>query len=83
MATTFHDVTQNSEEWFSLRLGKVTSSIASDFMAFDGKPFGDGAKKAALRIALERITNRLSEVGVLKQPHGPGARSRAGRCNAL
>jgi len=65
MATTFHDVTQNSEEWFSLRLGKVTSSIASDFMAFDGKPFGDGAKKAALRIALERITNRLSEGGGL------------------
>jgi hypothetical protein len=69
MATTFHDVTQNSEEWFSLRLGKVTSSIASDFMAFDGKPFGEGAKKAALRISLERITNRLSEVGGFSNNH--------------
>lgn len=63
MSTTFHNVTQNSEEWFALRLGKATSSIAADFMAFDGKPFGDCAKKAALRIALERITNRPSEGG--------------------
>lgn len=62
-APTFHDVQQNSEEWFALRLGKATSSIAADFMAFDGKPFGDGAKNAALRIALERITKRRAEGG--------------------
>lgn len=54
----YHDVKQNSEEWFQLRLGKVTSSQMAVVMANLGKPFGDPAKRYALEIALERKLGR-------------------------
>jgi hypothetical protein len=57
----FHDITQNSDEWMALRLGKATSSRFSCFMANEGKGFGDPAKRYALQLALERITGRKSE----------------------
>jgi len=52
----FHDVVQNSEEWFSLRLGKPTTSKFGIFMANYGKAFGDPAIKYAFRLAKEQIT---------------------------
>ena len=56
MNRIFHDVEQNTEEWYQLRLGKITSSNFGAIMANDGKDFGDHAKKYAVRTALESIT---------------------------
>lgn len=58
---TFHDVQQNTDEWQELRLGKVTNSHAPTYMANDGKPFGEPAKRYALQVALEIETGRRSE----------------------
>lgn len=58
---TFIDVKQNSEEWEALRVGKVTASNFSTFMANLGKDFGEPAKRYALQIALERITGNKAE----------------------
>lgn len=57
----FHDVKQNSDEWFALRLGKATGSNFGTFMANYGKAFGDPAKRYALQLALELDTGRKSE----------------------
>jgi hypothetical protein len=57
----FHDVEQNSEVWLALRMGKPTCSMFGSFMANYGKPFGEPAKREALRIALERVTGRRAE----------------------
>ncbi len=63
----WHDVTQNSEAWESLRLGKVTGSNFSRIMANEGKAFGDPAKTLALEIALERATGKRPEHGYSNQ----------------
>ena len=52
----FHDVQQNSEEWFELRRGKVTTSKFGLFMANYGKAFGDPAKRYAFKLAKEQVT---------------------------
>jgi hypothetical protein len=52
----FHDIEQNSDEWFDMRGGRVTSSMLSKVMANYGKAFGDPAKKYAHQIAVEQIT---------------------------
>lgn len=52
----FHDVLQNSDEWFDLRVGKVTTSNFGKFMANYGKAFGEPAKKYAFRLAKEQVT---------------------------
>lgn len=57
----FHDVTQNSDEWFQLRLGKATASRFGCIMANDGKAFGDPAKDYALQLALELATGKKAE----------------------
>jgi hypothetical protein len=57
----FYDVEQNTEAWLTLRLGKPTCSMFGTFMAHYGKPFGEPAKREALRIALERLTGRKAE----------------------
>lgn len=57
----FHDVKQNSDEWFALRLGKATGSNFGTFMANYGKAFGEPAKRYALQLALELDTGRKSE----------------------
>ena len=59
----FHDVEQNGDEWYALRLGKATASNFACFMANDGKAFGEPAKRYALQIALERITGEREENG--------------------
>lgn len=51
----FHNVEQNTDEWFAMRAGKLTGSAISKVMANDGKAFGDPAKKLAVVIALEQI----------------------------
>lgn len=57
----FHNVEQNSDAWFALRLGKATASRFGCIMANEGKAFGDPAKKYALQLALEQITGKRAE----------------------
>ena len=52
----FIDVDQNSDEWFCMRAGKLTSSKLGVVMANYGKAFGEPAKKYAVNIAIEQIT---------------------------
>ena len=52
----FIDVQQNTDDWFSLRAGKLTSSKLGVVMANYGKSFGEPAKKYAVNIAIEQIT---------------------------
>jgi len=54
----FHDVEQNSDDWFKLRAGNLTSSNLSKVMANYGKAFGEPAKKLAVNIALEQVTGK-------------------------
>lgn len=56
----YHDVEQNSDEWFQLRLGKVTSSNFGTIMA-NGDKFGDPAKRYAMKVAIESVTGRKIE----------------------
>jgi len=56
----FHDVRQNTDEWFNLRVGKITGSALSKAMANYGKSFGEPAKKYAISIAVEQITGKPS-----------------------
>ena len=57
----FHDIVQNSDEWFELRKGKVTTSNLGLIMANYGKAFGEPAKKYAFRLAKEQVTGVLSQ----------------------
>ena len=52
----YHDIEQNSDEWFNMRAARLTSSKLGTVMANFGKAFGEPAKKYATEIALERIT---------------------------
>lgn len=52
----WHDIDQNSDEWLSLRAGKITSSSLNKVMANYGKAFGEPAKKYAVDIALAQIS---------------------------
>lgn len=65
----FHDIEQNTPEWFELRLGKVTGSNLPIIMANEGKEFGEPAKKYALQIALEQITGKKSSVAGFSNMH--------------
>lgn len=57
----FINVTQNSDEWFDLRLGRATSSNFGKIMANEDKAFGIPAKEYAQKIALERVTGVRDE----------------------
>jgi hypothetical protein len=57
----FHDVAQNEDEWYALRVGRVGGSAIGKIMANYGKQFGDPAKDMAVRIALEQITGVRNE----------------------
>lgn len=57
----FHDIEQNSQEWYDLRAGKITSSSLSKVMANYGKAFGEPAKNYAADIAIGQITGSATE----------------------
>ena len=59
----FHDIEQNSDEWYSMRGGRLTSSMLGKVMANYGKAFGEPANKYAHQIALEQITGNACESG--------------------
>lgn len=65
----FHDVEQNSDEWFDLRKGKMTTSKFGVFMANYGKEFGEPAKKYAFRIAKEQVTGERVEESTYTNVH--------------
>ena len=52
----FIDVIQNGEEWFDLRLGKITSSHFQSIVPGKSDSFSDTAKKYAQKVALEYVT---------------------------
>lgn len=52
----YHDVEQNSDDWFQLRSGKLTSSKLACVMANYEKPFGEPARDYAVDLAIEQIT---------------------------
>lgn len=62
----FIDVQQNSEEWYKLRISKVTSSNFGKIMAFEGKKFGKEAIKYAQKIALEYVMGVRDESSSFK-----------------
>ncbi len=59
----FHDIEQNSDDWFKLRAGRLTSSKLAVIMANYGKAFGEPAKKYARQIAVEQITGKPATGG--------------------
>lgn len=59
----WHDIEQNSDDWFLLRAGKVTASSLYKVMANYGKAFGEPAKKYAVDIAIQQITGSSSGGG--------------------
>lgn len=54
----FHDVEQNTDEWFDWKAGKISSSNLNFIMANYPNAFGAPAKKYAIKIATERITGK-------------------------
>lgn len=62
MKYKFHDIQQNTDEWFELRTGKLTTSNLGKIMANIDKPtWGEPAKRYAHRIAKEQITGEREE----------------------
>lgn len=54
----YHDIPQNSDEWFALRTGKFTASTFKDL--FMGKTT-QGYQDAIYKVAFERLTNESPE----------------------
>lgn len=57
----FIDVEQGNDEWFNLRLGKITASNFAIIMANYSNSFGKSAQDYALKLALERIIGKQSD----------------------
>ncbi len=57
----WHDVKQNTDEWYALRAGKITASGLNKVMANFGKPFGEPAKGYAIEIAINQISGCVQE----------------------
>ena len=65
----FHDIEQNTDEWFALRVGNLTGSSAKIIMAKLGKPFGEPADRLALKIAREIVTGEAVETVHFSNKH--------------
>ena len=65
----WHDITQNTEEWEQLRVGKYTSSQFPKICANMGKAFGNPAKDYARKIALERVTGKKDSTSRFYNSH--------------
>lgn len=60
----FYDIEQNTDEWYDLRVGKLTASSFAKVMANANKGiFGEPAKKYAVEIALGQITGNRPPAG--------------------
>ncbi len=56
-----YKIDQNTDEWYNLRKGKITSSKQPTIMANFGKAFGTPAIEYAEKIALEIVTDVIDE----------------------
>lgn len=56
-----YTIEQNTDEWFSLRHGKITASNFGTIMANYGNSFGNPALQYAMRVAIESKTGRSIE----------------------
>lgn len=65
----WHDVDQNTDDWWKLRIGKLTGSAIGKVMANYGKPLGDPAKRLAISKARELVTGRLSTTESFSNNH--------------
>jgi predicted phage-related endonuclease len=54
---------QKSPEWFAARLGRLTSSCASDAFATIKKGESAGRRNLRIRLVLERLTGKSQETG--------------------
>lgn len=61
MRFTIHDMAQRSDEWFALRLGKLTGSCAKDMLATIKSGEAAGRRNLRVRLMLERITGKSQE----------------------
>lgn len=52
-----HHIDQNTDEWFALRMGKITSSNFGSIMANYPNKWGNPAIQYAMRVAIESKTN--------------------------
>lgn len=59
----FYDIEQNTDQWYEMRLGKLTASQFGTVMAHAKKDFGDPAKRYAVQIALGQITGVVPPSG--------------------
>ena len=58
-----HDVEQRSDEWYALRLGRLTGSWASDMQATIKKGEAAGRRNLRIRLVLEQLTGTSQENG--------------------
>ena len=63
MSITYHrDILQNSEEWFDLRLGKITASVVKQLLTPTFKiAKNDKVRALAYELAAQRITGRQTD----------------------
>lgn len=57
----WHDVIQNEDEWFDMRVGRLGGSSIGKVMAHFPKAFGKPAHDKAVQIALEKLRGRSFE----------------------
>ena len=65
----FHEVDQNTDEWFELRLGKPTSSNFAKIMANEGKAFGSSSDRIRSKISFRNSYRQKETRMVLKTHH--------------
>lgn len=63
----YHEVEQGSEEWLSLRIGKISASRAKDLLATARYGEAAGYRNYKTELAVERITGKRYERYVTKQ----------------
>lgn len=68
MSYTVHNVEQRSDEWFALRLGRLTSSHAADMLAEIKSGEAAARRNLRVKLVLERITGRVDEDGWTSKP---------------
>lgn len=58
---TYHDVEQNTKEWYQLKAGKLSGSSIGEVMSnLESDKFSYGFKNLAIKIAVEQITGIAS-----------------------
>lgn len=65
----FHNVEQNTDDWWKLKVAKLSGSSAGKVMANYGKAFGEPAKKLAISLAREMVTGKTSIVESYSNAH--------------